>query len=217
VKPIMLAAVVLFCFQTNNSFNWLHPSDLAYTRAIRDGFTGSAKPGPFNEGRDGIHQIIFKFKTRSDERNLLVLNAPLRCAQLMGLDARQNLLDPPTLAEARQTCDGAFVVDVTYTSSQEAESFPITFTFEGSTVRPEENVFRTSPQIHIGRSSSYYVEYLYTYHADFVCRPAQAWQDKVAMRYVIPEEGEPLDSQIDFSVFAGDATSYGAGASPPSR
>jgi hypothetical protein len=194
--------------------SWLHPTDAAYRTAIQEGFTGKAKPGPYNEGKDGVHQVFVKFTTSRDERNVIVFFSPLRCSQLLGLDAREKLLEVPVVSFARNVCDGKLYVSITYSSGSKADSFPLVIEHEGVTVRPGSVEFTESPDISVYRSGSYFTDYTYRYTDQFFFKLAGPWTDNVKLRYVIPENGNPAQVDVDFSIFAKDEAAYRVNVSP---
>jgi hypothetical protein len=187
--------------------SWLHPADAAYRRAIHDGFSGEAKIGPYNEGKDGIHQAWFNFTTSHSKNNAIIFFSPLRCAQLLGLDARQRLMDSPTVDSVHKTCDGNLFVTINYSARREADSFPLVLEHEGVSVRPPSVGFTGSPSIKTHWNGFSY-DYIYTYGATFYFNPAQPWTKNVSLRYVVPEDGNPLSEKIDLSVFAKDEELY---------
>jgi hypothetical protein len=187
--------------------SWLHPADAAYRRAIQDGFSGEAKIGPYNEGKDGIHQVWFNFTTSRSKNNAIIFFSPLRCAQLLGLDARQKLLNTPTPEAVRKLCDGKLFVTISYSTRHEASSFPLILEHEGVTVRPPSVDFTENPSINTHWNGFSY-DYTYTYGAIFQFNPAQPWTKDLNLRYVIPEDGNPLTEKIDLSVFAKDEELY---------
>lgn len=187
--------------------SWLHPGDAAYRTAIEDGFSGKAKIGPYNEEKDGIHQVWFNFTTSRSKNNAIIFFSPLRCAQFLGLNARQKLLDSPTVDSARKTCDGNLFVNINYLARQEAGSFPLVLEHEGVTIRPPDVDFQGSPNIST-HWNGFSNDYTYTYWAVFHFNPTRPWTKDVNLRYVIPENGNPLSEQIDLSVFAKDEETY---------
>ena len=193
--------------------SWLHPADAAYRRAIQDGFSGEAKTGPYNEGKDGIHQVWFNFTTSRSKNNAIIFFSPLRCAQLLGLDARQKLADSPTVEAVRKLCDGNVFVTVNYSTRQRANSFPLVLEHEGVTIRPPRVDFQGSPNIST-HWNGFSNDYTYSYGAIFNFNLTQPWTKDVNLRYVVPEDGNPLSEKIDLSVFAKDEQTY-VGASRP--
>ncbi|MGD0545158.1 MAG: hypothetical protein ABSB65_12175 [Candidatus Acidiferrales bacterium] len=187
--------------------SWLHPGDSAYRAAIQDGFTGKAKIGPYNEGKGGIHQLFFTFTSSRAKDNKMIFFSPLRCAQLVGLDARQNLSDSPTVEFARKTCDGNLFVTITYSSRYEASSFPLALEHEGVTARPPSVEFTSDPRIDT-HWNGFSMDTTYTYNAVFYFSLPEQWTSDATLRFVIPEVGDPLDLKIDFSTFVKDEAAY---------
>ena len=187
--------------------SWLHPGDAAYQRAIQDGFSGKAKIGPYNEEKEGIHQVWFNFTTSRSKNNAIIFFSPLRCAQLLGLDARQKLLDSPILESVRKECDGNMFVTVNYSTRQGANSFPLVLEHEGVTIRPPRVDFQGTPNIST-HWNGFSNDYTYTYDAIFHFSLTQPWTKDVNIRYVIPEDGNPLSEKIDLSVFTEDEQTY---------
>jgi hypothetical protein len=188
--------------------SWLHPTDTAYRTAIQEGFTGKAKEGNYNETKEGIHQVWINFQTSRPGRNVIMFFSPLRCAQLLGINAQKKLLDVPTTSDARKVCDGNLYVSVTYLSGFKAESFPLLIEHDGITARPLSIDFTDSPEISIYRSGSYFTEYTYLYSGDFSLKLPSAWTENVNLSYVVPEKGVSINLKINFSVFAKDEAAY---------
>ena len=105
--------------------------------------------------------------------------SPLRCAQLLGIDAQQKLLAIPTVGFARNVCDGNLYVSITYSSGFKAESFPLVLEHEGVEARPATVDFTESPGISVYRSGASYTEYTYTHQGEFVVKLPSAWTDNV--------------------------------------
>lgn len=188
--------------------SWLHPTDAAYQKAVRDGFSEKAKIGNYNESKDGIHQVWLNFQTSRPGRSVIMFFSPLRCAQILGINAQQKLLDIPTVGFARSVCDGNLYVSITYSSGFKAGSFPLLLGHEGTEARPVSADFTQSPEVSVYRSGAGYTEYTYTHHGEFFVKLPGPWTDDVNLAYVVPEKGVTTNVKVDFSVFAKDETAY---------
>lgn len=191
--------------------SWIHPAEAAYRTAMQEGFDGKAKIGNYNEDKDGIHQVWLEFKTSRGENNVIMFFSPLRCAQLLGINARQKLLDIPAVSDARKICDGNLYVSVTYSSRVQAASFPLVIEHDGTGVRPATVDFTEDPDVRVYRSGSYFTEYSYTYLGNFFFKMPSPWTDNVSLSYVVPENGNPTKVSVDFSAFAKDEAAYRLG------
>jgi hypothetical protein len=210
----LILSVFLVLIQSSaplNQDNWLHPNDVAYEKALKEGFSGSAKPGPYNEDKDGIHQVWVDFKTTREGRNQILFFAPLRCAQLLGLNAHDKLLDIPATDNVRRICDGNLYADVTYMSGTHADSFPIRIEHDGVAARPVDSQFTTEPEVSVYHSSSHFTDYTYSYEQQFFFKMPDAWTDSIHLAYVVPESGVVMNVPLDLSVFAHDESTYRAG------
>jgi hypothetical protein len=211
----MLIAILLLISALSQSVDsaqkptdsWLHPGDTAYRTAIQDGFSGKAKIGPYNEEKDGIHQLFFNFTTSRSKDNKIIFFSPLRCAQLIGLNARQKLLDSSTVEFARKTCDGNLFVTISYSSRYEASSFPLVLEHEGATVRPPSVDFTNDPEIST-HWNGFSNDTTYEYTAIFYFSLPELWTTDANLRYVIPEDGNPTNLKVDFTTFGKDEVSY---------
>jgi hypothetical protein len=188
--------------------SWLHPTDGAYQKAVQEGFTGKAKVGNYNEDKEGIHQVWFNFQTSRPGRSVIMFFSPLRCAQILGINAQQKLLAIPTVSFARKVCDGNLYVSVTYSSGFKADSFPLLLEHEGIEARPASVDFTESPDMSVYRSGASYTEYTYTHHGEFFVKLPDAWTDNVNLAFVAPEKGVTANVKIDFSAFAKDEAAY---------
>jgi hypothetical protein len=188
--------------------SWLHPTDGGYQKAIQEGFGGKAKIGNYNEDKEGIHQVWLNFQTSRPGRSVIMFFSPLRCAQILGINAQQKLLAIPTVSFARNVCDGNLYVSITYSSGVKAESFPLLFAHEGVEARPASVDFTERPDISVYRSSASNTEYTYTHHGEFFVKLPGAWADNVNLAYVVPEKGVTTNLKIDLSPFAKDEAAY---------
>ena len=130
-----MARVLSLCFaliqigsispRTGGQHTWLRPADSAYEKSIQEAFDGTAKLGPFNHDKSGVHQAFIRFNTSRPGRNAIMFYSPLHCAQLLADDARQKKRKRPTVSNVRSECDGYLFAAVSYTPGTKAESFPI--------------------------------------------------------------------------------------------
>jgi hypothetical protein len=214
LTPMLLVLVFLFPQSATPiekpEISWLHPGDAAYKAAIRDGFTGKAAIGPYNEDKDGIHQIWFNFMTSRGKDNAIILFAPLRCAQLLGLNARKELSDSPTVSDARSQCDGDLFVTISYSSRFQANSFPLALVNDSATIYPQGGGFTAdSPNVSTHWDGLSYQD-TYSYGAAFYFKVPDKWTTEAVLRYVVPEDlnANPVNLKINFVAFAKDESAY---------
>jgi hypothetical protein len=189
------------------SDNWLHPNETAYLAAVDDGFSGRAQIGPYNEDKGGIHQVWIQFDSTGGDFNTLVFFSPLRCAQILGINARQKLREMPTVEDARKICDGVLFVNVQYITKSVTADFPIVVKHGAEVLRALSTDFTAIPQVTANWNGFSY-DMVYGYSAVFYFRPPEPWSDGVSIRYVIPERGDPVTARLDLSKFVSDESTY---------
>jgi len=138
---------------------------------------------------------------------MIVLFSPLRCAQLVGIRARRELLDRPTVTAVRILCAGKLFATVNFKSATEATSFPMVIAHGAVTVRVEDSSLTELPTVD-SKWDGFSYQTTCGYSAVFTFNIPEAWTDETTLRYVVPEKGGPEDVAINLAIFAQDVRTY---------
>lgn len=200
--------------RTEIHHTWLRPADSAYEKAIQEAFDGTARLGPFNEDRSGVHQAWVTFNTSRPGRNTIMFYSPLHCAQQLADDARQKKTKRPTVNSIRSQCDGYLFATVNYTSGTKADSFPVLIKHNGLEIHPESDKLTVEPVVSQRQTTSFQTEYTYSYVDQlFSFKLPDAWTYEVMVEYIFPETTDATEVPLDLSIFAEDEADYSSGVS----
>jgi hypothetical protein len=199
-------------WHAENQHSWLHPSDSAYDKAIQEAFDGTAKLGPFNDDKSGVHQAWVRFDTSRPGHNAIMFYSPLHCAQRFADEARQKKEQRPTVTSIRNECDGYLFAELNYTAGARANSFPVKIKHKEIEVSPQSDKLTVEPVVDRHQTTSFQTEYTYSYRGQlFVFKLLDAWTYGVTVQYVVPETRDVTEVPLDLSVFAEDEADYGSG------